>query len=73
MQSLCTEDFNSSRRKELKINGISAAIKPLPYYGGTISTIINATFPKGHKINVTFVKKENIVKIMNIEGMNSQW
>lgn len=70
MQSLCTEDFNSSRRKELGINGISTAIKPLPHYGGTISTIINATFPKGHKIDVTLFKKENTIKIMNIKGMN---
>lgn len=62
--------MNSSGRKELKINGISAALKPLPYYGGTISTIINATFPKGHKINVTLFKKENIIKTMNTKETN---
>lgn len=70
MQSLCTQDFNSSRRKELKINGISAVIKPLLYFDGTISTIINATFPKGHKMNVTFFKKENTMKMMTIKGVN---
>lgn len=57
MQSLCIKHFNNSWRKELKINGISAIIKWLLYFGGTVATIVNVTFPKGHKINLTFFQE----------------
>lgn len=37
-------------------------MKPLLYFDGTISTVINATFPKGRKINETSFEYENIIK-----------
>lgn len=47
-----------------------AVIKPLICFGGTISAVTIATFQKGNIINVTFFKKENTIKNINMKETN---